>query len=144
MVPKESGFNQSVAASGMCARKTWHFPGSSTTMRDGKLLQMPQSYHHVETIRHPNSSYLTTKLDGTSTCGCNNTIFSKRAILTFLTVDVCRARWSGGGQAFVTHACQSGNMAILLTSLLFVFEISFLPKYPVNYYYYIIKRCFGI
>ena len=29
-------------------------------------------------------------------------------------------------------------MAILLTSLLFVFEISFLPKYRLNYYYYIV------
>ena len=35
-------------------------------------------------------------------------------------------------------------MAILLTSLLFVFEISLLPKYSVNYYDYIIKWCFGI
>ena len=30
-------------------------------------------------------------------------------------------------------------MAILLASLLFVFEISFLPKYRVNYYDYIIN-----
>ena len=42
------------------------------------------------------------------------------------------------------HACQCGNMAILLTSLVFVFEISFLPKYRVNYYDYILKWCFGI
>ena len=41
---------------------------------------MPHSCYHVETIRHPNSSYVTTKLYGTSTCGCNNnTNFSKRA-----------------------------------------------------------------
>ena len=93
MVPKESRFNQSVAASGMCARKAWRFPGSIATMRDGKLVQMLHSCHHVETIRHPNSRCVTTKLYGTSTYGCNNnTIFSKRAILTFLTVDVCRAR----------------------------------------------------
>ena len=93
MVPKESGFNQSVAASGICARKARRFPGSIATMRDGKFVQMPHFCHHVETIRHPNSSYVTTKLYGTSTCGCNNyAIFSKRAILTFLTVDVCRAR----------------------------------------------------
>ena len=93
MVPKESALNQSVAASGMCARKARRFPGLSETMRDGKLVQMLHSCHHVETIRHPNSSYLMTKLYGTSTCGCNiNTIFSKIAILTFLTVDVCRAR----------------------------------------------------
>ena len=66
MVPKESGFNQSVAASGMCARKAWCFPGLSATMRDGKLLQMLHSCHHVETIRHPNSCYVTTKVYRTS------------------------------------------------------------------------------
>ncbi len=93
MVPKESGFNQSVAAYGMCARKARRFPGFILTMSDGKLVQMPHSCYHVETIRNPNSSYVTTKLYGMSTCECNNnTIFSKRAILTFLRVDVCRAR----------------------------------------------------
>ena len=87
MITKESEFNQSVAASGMCARKARRFPGSTATVRDGKLC------HYVETIRHPKSSYVTTKLYGTLTRGCNNnTIFSKRAILTFLTVDVCSAR----------------------------------------------------
>ena len=125
MVPKESGFNQSVAASGMCARKTWRFPGSPATMRDGKLLQMPHSCHHVETIRYPNSGYVTTKLYGTSTRGCNNNmILSKRANCK-VSYRRCMPRtlawrWEGLGRA-----CQSGNMAILLTSLLFVFEISF-------------------
>ena len=47
-------------------------------------------------------------------------------------------------RAALGHACQSGNMAILLTSLLFVFKILFLRKYRVNYYDYIIKWCFGI
>ena len=46
--------------------------------------------------------------------------------------------------AGLDHACQSANMAILLTSLLFAFEIPFLPKYRVKYYDYIIKWCFGI
>ena len=41
-------------------------------------------------------------------------------------------------RAGLDRAWQSDNMAILLTSLLFVFEISFLPKYRVNYYDYII------
>ena len=54
MVPKERGFNQSVAASGMCAHKARRFPGFIPTMRDGKLVQIPHSCHHVETIRHPN------------------------------------------------------------------------------------------
>ena len=33
-------------------------------------------------------------------------------------------------------SCQSGNMAALLNSLVFVFKISFLPKYRVKYYDY--------
>ena len=41
-------------------------------------------------------------------------------------------------RASLDRACQSGNMAILLTSLLFVIEILYLPKYRVNYYDYII------
>ena len=39
---------------------------------------------------------------------------------------------------------KENTMAILLTSLLCMFEILFLPKYRVNYYDYIIKWCFGI
>ena len=38
-------------------------------------------------------------------------------------------RWAGRGRA-----CQSGNMAILLTSLYFVFKKKFLPKYRVRLY----------
>ena len=56
----------------------------------------------------------------------------------------CMPRTLAWWRAGLDHACQSGNMAILLTSLLFVFEILFLPKYRVNYYDYIIKWCFGI
>ena len=56
----------------------------------------------------------------------------------------CMPRTLAWRRAGLDHACQSGNMAILLTSLLFVFEISFLPKYRVNYYDYIIKWGFGI
>ena len=41
-------------------------------------------------------------------------------------------------------SCQSGNMAALLNSLVFVFRISFLPKYRVKYYEYIVKWCSGI
>ena len=79
MVPKEGGFNQSETASGKCVRvvtfSTQHF------------------CHHGGTICHPKSSYVSTKLYGTSTCGCNNNaIFSDRAIFTFPTVDVCQPR----------------------------------------------------
>ena len=63
MVRKDSGFNLSVAASRICAQAL-RFPGSISTMRDGKLVQMLHSCYHVETICHPNSSYVTTKLYG--------------------------------------------------------------------------------
>ena len=53
----------------------------------------------------------------------------------------CTLAWWRAG---LVHACQSGNMVILLTSLFFVSTILFLPKYCVNYCDYIIKWCFGI
>ena len=93
---------------------------------------MQYSCHHVDTICHPTSSYVTTKLHGTSRCGCNNNaMFSGRAIFTFPTIDVCRARSPGIGEA-------------LLNSLFFVFKISFLPNYCVKYYEYIVKWCSGV
>ena len=50
-------------------------------------------FHHGDTICHPKSSYVTTKLNGMSTRGCNNNaICSDKAIFTFSTVDVCRPR----------------------------------------------------
>ena len=57
--------------------------------RDGELIQY--FCHHTDTICHPNSSHVTTKLYGTSACGCNNNVYdlSERAIFTFPTVDVC-------------------------------------------------------
>ena len=56
---KESGFNQSVAASGMCARKAWRFPCSSAVARDGEIIQRQHFCHHGDTICHPKSGYLT-------------------------------------------------------------------------------------
>ena len=87
------------------ARKARRFPCLPATARDGELINMHHSYHHVDTRRHPNSSYVTTKLYGTSTCGCNNnTIVSESAICMLPTVDVCRARWPGSGEALLIHA----------------------------------------
>ena len=58
-----------------------------------KLYKGSISYHHGDTICHPKSSYVTTKLHGTSTRRCNNNaIFSDRVIFTFPTVAVCRPR----------------------------------------------------
>ena len=91
MVPKESGFNQSVAASSMCARR--RYPCSPAVESDGEVIQIQHSCQHGDTICHPKSVYVTTKLHGTSTCGCNNNaIFSDIAIFTFLTGSVCRPR----------------------------------------------------
>ena len=71
MVPKESRFNQKQLA--------------AATARDGEVIQMQHFCHQGETICHPNSSYVITKLYGTSTCGCNdNTIFQKELLSCFL------------------------------------------------------------
>ena len=93
MVPKESGFNQSVAASGMCARKAWRFRCSPAVTRDGEVIQRQRFCHHGNRSCHPKSVYVTTKLHGTSTCECNNNaIFSDRAIFTFSAVVLGRPR----------------------------------------------------
>ena len=55
--------------------------------RDVEVKQRQHFYHHGDTICHPRSGYVTTKLHGTSTCN-NNAIFSDRAIFTFPTVAV--------------------------------------------------------
>ena len=86
MLPKESGFNQSETASS-------RFPGSPPMTRDGEVKQRQHFYHQVDTICHPKSGYVTTKLHGTSTCRySNNAIFSDRAIFKFPAVYVCRPR----------------------------------------------------
>ena len=75
-------------------------------------------------------------------CGCNNNAtFPERTIFTFPTGIVCRARWPGSGEALMIHECKSGKMAALLNSLFFVFKISFLSKYRVKYYDYIVNWC---
>ena len=45
--------------------------------RDGEVKQRQHFYHHGDTICHPKSGYVTTKLHETSICPCkNNAIFS--------------------------------------------------------------------
>ena len=93
MVPKESGCNQSETARALCAREVWHVPCSPAMARDGEVLQRQHFCHHGDTICHPKSCCITTKLHVTSTCGCNNNaIISDRAIFMFPTVVVCRPR----------------------------------------------------
>ena len=105
--------------------------------RDGEVKQRQYFYHHGDTICHPKSGYVTTKLHGTSTCRRNNdAIFSDRAIFTFPTAAVSQQSIAGG--------CQSSEMAALLNSLSFPFANSFLPKYRIKYYDYIVKWCSGV
>ena len=79
MVPKESGVNQSKTACGLCAHIALRFPCSPAIPRDGGVIQRQHFCHHGDTICHPKSSYLTTKLHGASTCvDNNNAIFSDR------------------------------------------------------------------
>ena len=62
--------------------------------RDGELIQTQYFCHHADTVCHPNSSYVTTKLYETSACGCNNnTIFQNELFSRFLpsTYVACRA-----------------------------------------------------
>ena len=54
--------------------------------RDVEVKQRQHFYHNGDTICHPKSGYVTTKLRETSTCRRNNNaIFSDRAIFTFPT-----------------------------------------------------------
>ena len=133
MVPKECGFNQSETGCGLCTGIVRRFPSLPAMARDGKLIKMQHSCYHVDIIRHPNSSYVTTKLYRTSTCRINNnTIFLERAIFTFPTINECRPRsWQCQS---LDDSCKNGKMAALLNSLFFVFKISFLHKYHVKYY----------
>ena len=102
--------------------------------RDGEVKQRRHFCHHGDTICHPKSGYVTTKLHGSSTCRCNNNaIFSDIAIFKFPAIYV------GPMPATVICSCQTGKMAALLNSLFFVFKMLFLPKYRVIYYDYIAK-----
>ena len=112
--------------------------------RDGEVKQRQHFYHHGDTICHPKSGYVTTKLHGTSTCRRNNNaIFSDRAILTFSYRRRIPATLIWPLQS-IAGGCQSSEMAALLNSLSFAFANSFLPKYRVKYYDYIVKWCSGV
>ena len=76
MLPKESGVNQSQTACCLCVRKSCRF---------SRIVFITETQFAI-----PKSSYVTTKLNGMSTCGCNNNaICSDKAIFTFPTVELC-------------------------------------------------------
>ena len=105
--------------------------------RDDELIQMQHFCHNGETNCRANLRYVTTKLYGTSTRGCNNkTIFQKELFSCFL-LSTYGAHVGLAATGF-GDACQSGKTATLLNSLFFVFESSLLPNYRVKCYDYIV------
>ena len=93
MVLKEIGFYQSetLAAYARAACIAWSFTvlyarlqRKGMDCRTGELIQMQHSCHHGDTVCHPNSSYITTELYGTSACGCNNTVIQPELFSRFL------------------------------------------------------------
>ena len=67
--------------------------------RDGDVIQRQQFGHHGDTICLPKSGYVTTKLHGTTRCGCNNNaLFSGRAIFRCPTVIVCTVHVNIAGE----------------------------------------------
>ena len=141
MVPKESGFNQSETA---CAR-AWCdvFHARLSWQEMVEVLQRQHFCHHGDTICHPKSGYETTNLHGTSTCGCNNySIFSDGYFhVSYRRRIPATLIWP---QQSLGSSCQTTEITTLLNSISFLFEISFLPKYLVIYYDYIVKWCSGI
>ena len=88
---------------------------------------------------HPKSSYVTTKLNGISTCGCNN-----NAIFSDSNFHVSYHRCMPATLNWPRQSIGSSVIAALLNSLSFAFTNSFLPKYRVKYYDYVIKWYSGI
>ena len=89
-----------------------------------KVKQRQNLCHHGDTICHPKSGYVTTKLHGTSrpTCRCNNkAIFSD----SYFQVS-CRLRMPATltwPQQSLGSSCQTGKMAALLNSLFLIIYI---------------------
>ena len=72
---------------------------------DGEVILREHFCYHGDTICHPKSGYVTTKLHGRSTYGCkNNAMFSGRDIFTFPTVIVFWPCKPSPGRAFTVDA----------------------------------------
>ena len=79
-----------------------------------------------DTICNPNSSYVATKLYGSSASGCNKYAIMREKVMSIFL--------SGIGDV-----CKSGKITTLL---LFVFTFLFLSNYRVKHFYYI-GKCFS-
>ena len=99
---------------------------------DGEVKQRQHFYHHGDTICHPRSGYVTTKLHGTSTCRCNNNaIFSDRAIFTFTYsfLPKYRVKYPGGPSMYGINYQQSVYM---LVQALTLSNLDHWPRGPVD------------
>ena len=121
----------------------WRFPCLPATARDSEI-KMQHSCHHIETIRHPGSSYVTTKL-------LNVYMSMQRYYGLFMKSYFhvsyrwhMLGSWPGSGQALMIHA-KVERWRQCWIHYFFVLKVSILPKYCVNnYYHYIVKWCSGI
>ena len=110
-------------------------------VRDGEVEQRQHFYHHGDTICHPRSGHV--QPNCTERLHVDATIMRSLQTLRQIYFQVsCRLRMPAAliwPPRSLDSSCQTGNMAALLNSLFFVFKMSFLPKYRVIYYDYIVK-----
>ena len=113
--------------------------------RDGEVKQMQHFYHRGDTICHPKSGYVTTKLHGTSTCRCNNNaIFSDRAIVFSSFLPSTYAGHVNLAAAKHWQFMPNWKHGSTVEFIIFRFKVLFLPKYRGKYYDCIVKWCSGI
>ena len=107
---------------------------------NGELIKTQYFCHHADTICHPNSSYVTTKLYETSACGCNNnTIFQNELFLRFLPSTY--VAWQHRSFDDVAKVARWRHRWIHHFSCL---KFCFCVTYHVKYYDCIVKWCSGI
>ncbi len=102
MVPKESGFNLSEMACGLCVRIVWRFLCSPAK---GWWNYTKAAFLSLRRHNLPSTVSLCNNQTARNVyCRCNNdAIFSDRAMFTFPTAPVCQPR-SGRGKALAFHA----------------------------------------
>ena len=107
--------------------------------KDGDTKLKQHFCHHGDTICHPITSLVTTKLNRMSAMQQR----CRQADESYFLVFLPSAYAENVGLASETHA----KVAIRrpwLNSLFVVFKMSFLPKYDAKHYDYIVKLCSGV
>ena len=87
--------------------------------RDSGVKQIQHFYHHGDTICHPKSGYVITKLHGTSTCRCNNNVLFRQI---YFQVNLAAAKpWQ-----LIPNRKDGSTVELII----FRVKMSVLPKYP--------------